>query len=142
MIVTAAGSDSEKRSLVPTGAAFRLDTAVAVLPTRKRLGTAASARTKRGANVSRVGPVVGPPAVIVSRPILPSPGSVNHSLPSAPVVIELGPLLAVKPGVTPARNSVTLPFGLIRATAPGSPVSVNQMLPSGPAAIPLGLRLR
>src|SRR5205823_6572228 len=64
--------------------------------------------------------------------------SVNQMLPSGPAVICNGSLLTLKPGVSPDVNSVTVPFGLSRATRPGSADSVNQILEPGPAVIPKG----
>ena len=43
----------------------------------------------------------------------------NQTLPSAPVVIPVGPRSAVKPGVLPATNRVTTPAVVMRPMAPG-----------------------
>src|SRR5207249_1434341 len=56
--------------------------------------------------------------------------SVNQRLPSGPVVMPKGKLLAVGIG-----NSVTVPLGVIRPMLFPS-FSVNQTLPSGPDVMP------
>src|SRR4051794_2805402 len=66
--------------------------------------------------------------------------SVNQRLPSAPMVIPVGPRSAVKPGVRPATNSVPAPSVVIRPMAPGLTPSVNHRAPSGPLVIPSGPR--
>jgi hypothetical protein len=65
----------------------------------------------------------------VIRPILFLPNSVNHTLPSGPVVIPNVP--PVEPG-----NSVITPAVVIRPML--SVLSVNQRFPSGPTVIPRG----
>ena len=58
------------------------------------------------------------------------PFSVNHRLPSGPVVMNCG----VAPELMPAENSVILPCVVMRPMRPL--FSVNQRLPSGPTVIP------
>ena len=60
--------------------------------------------------------------------------SVNQRLPSGPVVIPAGPLLAVGMGnsVMACVVGLIIPIWL-------APDSVNQRLPSGPAVIPVGI---
>ena len=65
------------------------------------------------------------------RPIWPALDSVNHRLPSDPVVMPKGELLAVGMG-----NSVMTPEGVIRPILPAR--SVNHRLPSDPVVMPEG----
>src|SRR5665213_1613833 len=69
----------------------------------------------------------------VTRPTLPAPVSVNHRLPSAPVVMKRGVLPIV--GVA---NSVIVPDGVTRPSL-SLVYSVNQRLPSGPSVMHSGL---
>src|SRR5207244_3897677 len=59
------------------------------------------------------------------------PPSVNQTLPSAPVVIPVGPRSAMKPGVAPPTKRVTTPAVVMRPMAPGLTGSVNHSAPSG-----------
>src|SRR5258706_11976530 len=68
----------------------------------------------------------------LARPILLAFASVNHSAPSGPAVMPLGPLLAVGIG-----NSVMPPAVVIRPILPLK-YSVNHKAPSGPVAMEAG----
>jgi hypothetical protein len=68
---------------------------------------------------------------VVTRPILSTNSSANHSAPSGPTVIPDGLLLGV--GV---RNSFTTPSGVMRPIR--SSPHVNQTLPSGPQVMSFG----
>src|ERR1022692_3928704 len=73
------------------------------------------------------------PSEIISRPILLADGSrsVNHRVPSGPLVIPQGLLSLVG-----TAHSLTSPVVEIRPIAARAD-SVNQRAPSGPKAIPL-----
>src|SRR6266567_4298085 len=70
------------------------------------------------------------PYCVVMRPILFPWDSVNHRLPSGPVVMPKGPLRAT-------GNSVTRPAVVMRPIL-STLNSVNQRLPSGPTVMPSG----
>ncbi len=70
--------------------------------------------------------------LVVIRPILPEPFSVNQRLPSGPAVIPQGRADAVG-----TANSVIDPPGVIRAIL-SVPASVTQRLPSEPVVIRVG----
>jgi hypothetical protein len=71
-------------------------------------------------------------SVGVTRPIRLPACSVNHGLPSEPLVIPRRPL----PAVIPLENCVTVPLGVMRPIV--STNSANHRLPSGPLVIPCG----
>src|SRR5215469_8924658 len=76
------------------------------------------------------------------RPMVSVALSVNHTLPSGPVVMPLGLLAGSGKG-----KICTAPLRLMRPSAPplnfrvlgASLPSVNQRLPSGPVVIPAGM---
>jgi hypothetical protein len=70
--------------------------------------------------------------LVVIRPILLPPTSVNHRAPSGPEAISCGTLLAV--GIA---NAVMAPDVVMLAILL-PPISVNHRLPSGPAMMPPG----
>src|SRR5215813_13829809 len=71
--------------------------------------------------------------VSVRRPILPVCNSVNHSAPSAPILMAMGPLLTVGIG-----NSVITPAVVMR---PMLLLFTNHSAPSGPVVMPDGALL-
>src|SRR5258708_34898727 len=64
------------------------------------------------------------------RPILPVCNSVNHSAPSGPILMPMGPLLTVGIG-----NSVITPAVVMR---PMLLLFTNHSAPSRPAVVPIG----
>src|SRR5260370_41535911 len=75
--------------------------------------------------------------LVVMRPILLAPFSVNHRLPSGPAVMPAGLLVSVGVG-----NSVIAPAAVIRATRltpfETAPVSVIHRLATCPAGLSRG----
>src|SRR5438105_7547740 len=85
-------------------------------------------------------PVVAATGGVVIRATFEAANSVNHMLPSGPLTIWAGPLMAVGAG-----NSWTVPVaGSKRPIVPDPEpwwASVNHSAPSGPVAMPSGLPL-